>query len=124
MRGSHCHGVGLVLGSAVAEAISAFQRKRHSGWLSEYVQRQRLDPAEYCSGRGKADCGDFVAQVVQRVEIFTFVWALPEPVTVFLLQLAQLWRLLLVRIELTLRIGQKRVDGFTEHLGDVELQLV
>ena len=85
--------------------------------------RKILRLAGYCSRLGKADRGNFVAQVLQRAERLALVWTLPEPVAVLLLQLAQLRRLLLVRVERTLGIGQKHVDGFVECLGDLELQL-
>ena len=82
--------------------------------------REILGLARYCSGLGKADRGNFVAQVVQRVERFAFVRTLPELIAVFLLQLAQLRQLLLMRIELTAHRPETR-RWVCRMLGDVEL---
>jgi hypothetical protein len=71
----------------------------------------------------KGDVSNAVAQVCQRVKILAPVRALSEPFTVFQLQLTQLRRLVRVRIARALVSGEKHVDGFTECLGDLELQL-
>src|SRR5262249_19774827 len=52
---------------------------------AETEVREILGLAGYCTGLGKADRGNFITQIIQRLEIFAFVLRLPEPIAVFLL---------------------------------------